>query len=77
VPQQWKTIERSCTHRNPWEFRLITYTRYGAMVGCLQCGTSWLIRTTSSRPLPYSGNTSGDWRSKREGRTPTAQLQSD
>ena len=21
--------------------RLMTYTRYGAMVGCLSCGTSW------------------------------------
>ncbi len=32
-----------CTHTNPMNLRLMTYTRYGAMVGCLSCGTSWLI----------------------------------
>jgi len=57
-----KSTERVCTHQNPWELRLITYTRYGAMVGCLQCGTSWL---TSVDPLPDSSYMSGGWRSQR------------
>jgi hypothetical protein len=26
------------------KLRLITYTQYGPMVGCLACGTSWLVR---------------------------------
>jgi hypothetical protein len=54
--QQRKSGARVCTHRNPWELRLITYTRYGAMVGCLRCGTSWLV---SSYPLPDSSYMSG------------------
>ena len=24
--------------------RLIEYTRYGMWIGCVECGTSWLIR---------------------------------
>jgi hypothetical protein len=24
--------------------RLIEYTRYGTWIGCIECGTSWLIR---------------------------------
>jgi hypothetical protein len=24
--------------------RLLTYTPYGPMVGCLACGTSWLVK---------------------------------
>ena len=24
--------------------RLIEYTQYGTWVGCVECGTSWLIR---------------------------------
>lgn len=44
MSQEKKTNSENCTHRKPRELRLITYTRYGAMVGCLQCGTSWLIR---------------------------------
>jgi hypothetical protein len=32
-----------CGHGNPLNLRLMTYTRYGAMVGCLSCGTSWFI----------------------------------
>jgi hypothetical protein len=62
--QQRKSRSRVCGHQNPWDLRLITYTRYGAMVGCLQCGTSWLIRATSTRPFPYSSYMSGCWRSK-------------
>ena len=60
--QQRNSGARACTHRNPWDLRLITYTRYGAMVGCLRCGTSWLM---SSYPLPDSSYMSGGWRSKR------------
>jgi len=25
--------------------RLIEYTRYGTWIGCVECGTSWLIRS--------------------------------
>jgi hypothetical protein len=35
-----------CAHENLMQLRLLTYTRYGAMCGCLGCGTSWLIRGT-------------------------------
>jgi hypothetical protein len=34
----------ACAHGNPMWIRLIDYTRYGAWIGCVQCGTSWLIR---------------------------------
>jgi hypothetical protein len=33
-----------CVHGNQMKLRLITYTQYGPMVGCLACGTSWLVR---------------------------------
>jgi hypothetical protein len=35
----------TCGHPNPMHLRLIEYTRYGTWIGCLGCGTSWLIRT--------------------------------
>jgi hypothetical protein len=33
-----------CAHRDQTNLRLITHTRYGPMLGCLACGTSWLVR---------------------------------
>jgi hypothetical protein len=33
-----------CAHQNQLKLRLITYTRYGALCGCLTCGSSWLVR---------------------------------
>jgi hypothetical protein len=35
--------------------RLITYTRYGAMVGCLSCGTSWLVSVRQDTSAPLAG----------------------
>ena len=32
-------------HADPMRLRLIEYTRYGTWVGCVECGTSWLIRS--------------------------------
>jgi hypothetical protein len=32
--------------------RLMTYTRYGPMVGCLACGTSWLVSVRQDTPAP-------------------------
>jgi hypothetical protein len=32
-------------HADPMRLRLIEYTRYGAWIGCVACGTSWLIRS--------------------------------
>ena len=37
----------TCGHTNPMQLRLISYTRYGPMIGCLECGASWLIRDSS------------------------------
>ena len=34
-----------CTHADPMRLRLIEYTRYGTWIGCVECGTSWLIRS--------------------------------
>jgi hypothetical protein len=34
----------TCTHGNQLKVRLVTYTRYGPMVGCLTCGTSWIVK---------------------------------
>jgi hypothetical protein len=42
-----------CAHGNQMNVRLITYTRYGPMVGCLACGTSWLVRD-ADRPSRQS-----------------------
>jgi hypothetical protein len=33
-----------CTHENLMQLRLMTYTPYGPMLGCLACGNSWLVR---------------------------------
>jgi len=33
-----------CRRAGPESLRLIAYTRYGPMVGCLRCGVSTLIR---------------------------------
>ncbi len=43
-----------CDHANPIRLRLIEYTRYGTWIGCVECGTSWLIRTSAmgSNPIP-------------------------
>jgi hypothetical protein len=32
--------------------RLMTYTRYGPMVGCLVCGKSWLVSDRRDTPAP-------------------------
>ena len=42
-----------CAHRNPMNVRLISYTRYGAMVGCLGCGTSWLVARQDAAARSY------------------------
>jgi hypothetical protein len=34
----------TCRHSDPRHLRLITYTSYGPMVGCLRCGSAKLIR---------------------------------
>jgi hypothetical protein len=39
-----------CTHGNQLKLRLITYTQYGPMCGCLACGTSWLVREADVAP---------------------------
>jgi len=36
---------KGCTHTDPMRLRLIEYTRYGTWIGCVECGTSWLIRS--------------------------------
>jgi hypothetical protein len=43
-----------CGHSNPLNLRLMTYTRYGAMVGCLSCGTSYFVdlRRDTNTPAP-------------------------
>ena len=41
-----------CTHKNQLDLRLITYTRYGPMCGCLACGTSWIVREKAAKRPP-------------------------
>ncbi len=36
-----------CDHTDPMRLRLIEYTRYGTWIGCVECGTSWLIRASA------------------------------
>ena len=43
-PGRERTGADTCGHANPMHLRLIMYTRYGPWIGCLGCGTSWLIR---------------------------------
>ncbi|HEY7121675.1 MAG TPA: hypothetical protein VH329_03860 [Solirubrobacterales bacterium] len=33
------------------QLRLMTYTPYGPMLGCLACGTSWLVRDAGAASL--------------------------
>ncbi len=40
----------NCAHRDPVRLRLIDYTRYGAWIGCISCGTSWLVRQSGEVP---------------------------
>jgi hypothetical protein len=43
-----------CEHSNPLKLRLMTYTRYGAMVGCVSCGSSFFVdlRRDTNTPAP-------------------------
>jgi hypothetical protein len=45
-----------CGHVNPLNLRLMTYTRYGAMVGCLSCGNSFFVdlRKDANKPAPHT-----------------------
>jgi hypothetical protein len=44
-----------CAHsQNPMSLRLMTYTRYGAMVGCLVCGKSWLVTDPKRTSAPLA-----------------------
>jgi hypothetical protein len=43
-----------CRHQNPMNVRLVTYTRYGPMVGCLVCGKSWLVNEPKGSPAPLA-----------------------
>jgi hypothetical protein len=43
-----------CDHSNQMKLRLITYTRYGPMVGCLACGSSWLVKAHQDIPVPVA-----------------------
>jgi hypothetical protein len=45
-----------CGHTNPMKLRLMTYTPYGAMVGCLSCGTSWLVSVHQDTPTPATSH---------------------
>jgi hypothetical protein len=49
-----------CGHGNPLNLRLMTYTRYGAMVGCLSCGTSYFVdlRRDTNTPAPRTSRQS-------------------
>jgi hypothetical protein len=40
-----------CAHENLMQLRLMTYTPYGPMLGCLACGTSWLVRDAGAASL--------------------------
>ena len=40
-----------CRHDNPASLRLIAYTRYGPLIGCLECGTSMLARDFGPAPV--------------------------
>jgi hypothetical protein len=44
-----------CGHENLLKLRLMTYTRYGPLVGCLACGTSWLVKVPQDTPVPLAG----------------------
>ena len=37
------------------KLRLVAYTRYGPMVGCLACGTSRLVKVGQDTPAPRTG----------------------
>ena len=43
-PGRARTAAETCRHANPVHLQLFEYTRYGTWVGCIECGTSWLIR---------------------------------
>jgi hypothetical protein len=43
-----------CRHSNPMNVRLMTYTRYGPMVGCLVCGKSWLVNEPKDTRAPLA-----------------------
>ena len=50
-PAPGRTGADRCGHANPMLLRLIEYTRYGTWIGCVECGTSWLIRIPSQAPV--------------------------
>ncbi len=37
------------------QLRLITYTSYGPMIGCLACGASWLVRVPGETSATEAG----------------------
>jgi hypothetical protein len=45
-----------CGHHNPMQLRLLTYTQYGALVGCLSCGSSWLVSVQRATPAPAASH---------------------
>jgi hypothetical protein len=49
-----------CGHVNPLNLRLMTYTRYGAMVGCVSCGTAFFVdlRKDANKPAPQTSRQS-------------------
>jgi hypothetical protein len=49
-----------CEHLNPLNLRLLNYTRYGAMVGCVSCGNSFFVdlRRDTNKPAPQASRQS-------------------
>lgn len=46
-PRREQADPDACGHANQMWLRLIDYTPYGEWIGCVECGTSWLIRDPS------------------------------
>jgi hypothetical protein len=51
-------MPQECAHGNQLKVRLLTYTPYGPLVGCLTCGTSWIARTAAEKPVPSTSSAS-------------------
>jgi hypothetical protein len=49
-----------CEHLTPLNLRLLNYTRYGAMVGCVSCGNSFFVdlRRDTNKPAPQTSRQS-------------------
>jgi hypothetical protein len=56
MPGGGNDLRGMCGHVNPLNLRLMTYTRYGAMVGCLSCGNSFFVdlRKDANKPAPHA-----------------------